>query len=112
MVRLDLAGVEQASKQGILGARNRMKRAGAVERISDLQLLRSRSAAANDFHIEAIIIFARIDNTASENLEPALRDHPRNRVGNLRRDAVPVNIPPWAGMAQESALLLHIQALP
>src|SRR6476661_3575565 len=112
MIGLDVAPVEQAAQQRILGSRHRMKRAGAVERIAkDPRLVSARvPSAIADFN--ALIGASRRDDACCDNLEPALAYGAGNCGSDFGRDAMAMDIPIRPRMPEEAAMLVPIEALP
>src|SRR5205085_2972260 len=112
VIRPDFVRIEQAAQQRVLRTRDRVQRARAVEGISEGLRLHRVRAATPVLDGNAVRCVRRANNAAGDDLQPALADHPSNGRRDLRRDAVAVNVPPRASMAQEPALLLTAQALP
>src|SRR3954453_15404857 len=102
MVGPDLAGIEQAPKQRIASAGNRMQRAGAIEGISGFERLRMAGAATTEVDFQRLAGVARGEDAPGEDLEPPFADQLREGARHLWRDAVPVNVPPWPRVAQEA----------
>src|SRR4051812_14153739 len=112
IVRADPSLIQQAAQQRVLRTGNRMQRSGAVERVGKPLGLRTLGASTAIVDFDAIRRIARCNNTSRDNLQPPISHHSRNRGGNFRGDAVPVNVPPRADMAQELALLVIAEPLP
>jgi len=112
MIRPNLAPVQQAAQQWVLRANDRMERSGAIERISETLAPAVTRSPPTIRDLDTRVGLARRLDAAGNHLKLAVRNHPRDRIGNFRRDAVSVNVPPGARMAEEAPLLRLAEALP
>src|SRR4051812_13068434 len=112
MIRPDLAGVQQAPQQRVLGARDGMQRPSAIEDIFESlgPVLGSTAAAVLD--LDSVRYVARRNNSSGDDLQLSPGDRIRDYVRDLGSDAVAVDVPPRARMAKEPLLLVQRQALP
>jgi hypothetical protein len=112
MVGPNVARIEQAAEQGVAGSFHRVERAGAIERISESFALHCGGAATAILNVDPTVRFASREDPPGNDLEPPLADKSRDGCADLRRNAVPVHVPPWPRVAQEASLLVCVEALP
>src|SRR5438309_5296555 len=110
MVRPNLPRVEEAPKQRILRACDRMERAGAVEDISEsLGPAPGRSSAAVlDF--DPRLRFASGHDPRRGDLQLIAGDHPCDNRGNFGGNSVAMDVPPWTGVAKGTPLAVMCKA--
>src|SRR3954447_13467459 len=91
IIRLDLAGVQQAPQKRVLGARDGMQRPSAIEDIFESlgPVLGSTAAAVFDLHSVGYV--AGRNNSSRDDLQLPRGDHIRDYGGDLRSDAVAVD---------------------
>src|SRR5438067_2486147 len=109
VVRTHVSRIEQAAQQRILGPCDRVQRTGAVEPISKAHILETAGAASAKLDFKPIVGVARSSDAPGNDLQPPFTDQPGNGLGNFRRDAMAVNVPPWPSVPQEATLLAMIE---
>src|SRR5689334_8551564 len=112
MIRPNLTGIEQASKQRVLRPRDRMQRAGAVEGVGECLALGLGLATAPVLDLESAWNIGSGHNPPRDDLEPPVGDHSSDRRSHFRRNPVTVHVPPGPGVPKEAMLLVRIEALP